>query len=408
MNNEASTSMDNLCIFNNSGTFNNSSTFNILANTSFLNSGVMNNSLMLTNNGNLQNLSGGNINNMATLVHNGGTFFNNSGATLLIDLFSTLTLHHGFPNNGTLTLFGFVDGSVPLTNNGTITGNNPYLTKGFNQPIITASSSILTPSGSNGKLTIENPSTVQNFDYTTINLSIFNSSTYNSIELSGNASLNGATINVTLDPGYTPANGDVFTFIDANSFTTSSPTLNLPSIPGYTWTTTYLSGNLVSTLNFNIVLPIVLKRFSAIGLGTSNQLSWEVENSSNFSHFEIEKSTDGVHFNYIGKSNMHDNPIYTFMDQNITNSNTYYRLKMVDLDSKFSYSNVVSVSNKVINEIIVLNNPVMAGEKVKIISDSDYEIFNLNGAKVSGIDALNSGFYIVKNKIGKSAKFLVK
>jgi hypothetical protein len=50
----------------------------------------------------------------------------------------------------------------------------------------------------------------------------------------------------------------------------------------------------------------------------------------------------------------------------------------------------------------------MAGEKVKIISDSDYEIFNLNGAKVSGIDALNSGFYIVKNKIGKSAKFLVK
>jgi hypothetical protein len=408
MNNEASTSMDNLCIFNNSGTFNNSSTFNILANTSFLNSGVMNNSLMLTNNGNLQNLSGGNINNMATLVHNGGTFFNNSGATLLIDLFSTLTLHHGFPNNGTLTLFGFVDGSVPLTNNGTITGNNPYLTKGFNQPIITASSSILTPSGSNGKLTIENPSTVQNFDYTTINLSIFNSSTYNSIELSGNASLNGATINVTLDPGYTPANGDVFTFIDANSFTTSSPTLNLPSIPGYTWTTTYLSGNLVSTLNFNIVLPIVLKRFSAIGLGTSNQLSWEVENSSNFSHFEIEKSTDGVHFNYIGKSNMHDNPIYTFIDQNITNSNTYYRLKMVDLDSKFSYSNVVSVSNKVINEIIVLNNPVMAGEKVKIISDSDYEIFNLNGAKVSGIDALNSGFYIVKNKIGKSAKFLVK
>jgi hypothetical protein len=121
----------------------------------------------------------------------------------------------------------------------------------------------------------------------------------------------------------------------------------LPSIPGYTWTTTYLSGNLVSTLNFNIVLPIVLKRFSAIGLGTSNQLSWEVENSSNFSHFEIEKSPDGVHFNYIGKSNMHDNPIYTFMDQDITNSNTYYRLKMVDLDGKFSYSNVVSVSNKV-------------------------------------------------------------
>lgn len=411
MNNEASTSMDNLCIFNNSGTFNNSNTFNVLANTSFQNSGVINNNSLIENNGNFQNLNLGVINNNpnSTLIQSGGQFNNAVGGTIVVNDYSTLTNNSGLSNFGTLSVFGWVNGAAPISNfGGTITGHNPYLIKGFNQPIVMVGSGVLTPSGIYGKITIENPTTVQNFANTTINLSIFNSGTYTSIELSGNANLNGATINVTLDPAYVPANGDVFTFIDATGFPIASPTLNLPVIPGFTWSTTYLSGNLVSTLNASIVLPITLKQLTVKELSFGNQLNWEVENHTNFSHFEIEKSYNAKQFDKIGSVTISQENNYQFQDLNVKEGVTYYRLKLVDIDGAYTFSNIVSVNSTISNDLIVVNNPVKEGAALQVISKSAFKVYALNGSEIKNLSSLSSGIYIITNADGQSTKFVVE
>jgi hypothetical protein len=429
----------------NYGTLNIISSGTVEMSSSVINYGIINNngnmqSVVLTNNAgavfnnnaianevNITNQVNGIINNNV-----GGTFsegnvsnysqFNNYGTinytALYMSQFSNestgIFTNSGAVNNeATIINLGTIDNSATinntgvLRNNGTISGFNGTV----NGVITTTSTSNLNPEligGAGAFITINNPSTLQIFNNTIINLSIHSTLNYNNISLTGNASLNGATINITLDPAYVPANGHVFNFIHANSFTTSSPTLNLPTIPGYTWSTTFLSGNLVSTLNASIVLPITLKQFTVKELSFGNQLNWEVENESNFSHFEIEKSNGGKDFQQIGRVNLQNISAYSFIDKTLNTKESYYRLKMVDIDGKYAYSNIVSVLNEMSNEIIIPINPTQEGSPVKIISNSNYIVFDIEGKRVDNIQTLKKGIYFVKNIEGKTAKFVIQ
>jgi Secretion system C-terminal sorting domain len=86
--------------------------------------------------------------------------------------------------------------------------------------------------------------------------------------------------------------------------------------------------------------------FSVKKESNSAKLNWETTNELNTSHFEIERSLGKINFVTIGKvlaNNQKEKNGYNFLDENPETGLFYYRLKMVDLDGKYSYSPIRSV-----------------------------------------------------------------
>lgn len=97
------------------------------------------------------------------------------------------------------------------------------------------------------------------------------------------------------------------------------------------------------------VLPLTLKSFSASQpTATTTLLKWTTSSEQNTSHFDIEASQSGANFGLIDRvaaaGNSSSDINYSYTHTNPFRNTTYYRLKMVDIDGKFTYSKIVSVN----------------------------------------------------------------
>lgn len=95
-------------------------------------------------------------------------------------------------------------------------------------------------------------------------------------------------------------------------------------------------------------LPVSLLSFTAKKTGSHTQLDWSTATEQNSSHFNIQRSADGMNFtdvlgkvNAAGNSNSVRN--YTFMDNNPLKNWNYYRLEQIDINGDVHYSNIVAV-----------------------------------------------------------------
>lgn len=73
---------------------------------------------------------------------------------------------------------------------------------------------------------------------------------------------------------------------------------------------------------------------------------WDVADEIDVKGYEVERSTNGVNFTSVGFVSAHGKPAYSFSDAQPVAGTVFYRVKNVDLDGKFKYSNVVRVSGK--------------------------------------------------------------
>jgi hypothetical protein len=96
-------------------------------------------------------------------------------------------------------------------------------------------------------------------------------------------------------------------------------------------------------------LPIDLLSFTGKSIDEINQLKWETSLEINASHFDIERSTNANYFVKIGlvaaNNSSKEASNYTFDDIAPSTGENYYRLKMVDIDSKYKYSKVIQITN---------------------------------------------------------------
>ncbi|SOD15341.1 T9SS type A sorting domain-containing protein [Pedobacter xixiisoli] len=94
-------------------------------------------------------------------------------------------------------------------------------------------------------------------------------------------------------------------------------------------------------------LPLDLIDFKAIPTNGKINLVWKTENEVNFKEFEVERSINGLSFTTIGNkpTNKLAGPqTYSFTDHSIVTSSTlYYRLKIVDNDGTYKYSEIEAV-----------------------------------------------------------------
>lgn len=99
----------------------------------------------------------------------------------------------------------------------------------------------------------------------------------------------------------------------------------------------------------NVALPIRLKSFTAVPYQNIDaNLDWITATEVNASHFEIERSDDGIDFTNIGRveavGSSTTDQSYEFSDREVNMERNdvvhYYRIKMVDLDGEYKYSGV--------------------------------------------------------------------
>jgi hypothetical protein len=118
-----------------------------------------------------------------------------------------------------------------------------------------------------------------------------------------------------------------------------------------------------------IPLPVRLLSFSGSYQNKASLLNWEVADEINFDHYEIERSSNGYDFVKIGTQQAlgttNGKRQYQYSDDLSTVSGNvfYYKLKMVDIDGKSRYSNVIMIrrDQKMINGISIVPNPVSNG-----------------------------------------------
>lgn len=111
--------------------------------------------------------------------------------------------------------------------------------------------------------------------------------------------------------------------------------------------------------NPNAVLPINLLHFGGNYQNNAAILNWRVENQINFSHFVVEKSLDGTVFNSLENIKLTNAKFYNYKDIDLDRASIfYYRLKMVDNDGTFSYSNIISIRTGGVSTFSILGNPV--------------------------------------------------
>lgn len=170
-----------------------------------------------------------------------------------------------------------------------------------------------------------------------------------------------------------------------------------------------VDGIRVSNSWLTSALPVKLVSFSASLNNNQTELNWSTASETNNKGFEIERSNDGKNFTTIafvqGAGNSNRLLSYSFIDDN--KATAYYRLKQIDFDGKFEYSNLVKVNS---DELLIDLNPNPFNDNIVISSANkivNAEIIDINGkTKIMEIinnnkatintSSLSSGVYFIR------------
>jgi hypothetical protein len=171
--------------------------------------------------------------------------------------------------------------------------------------------------------------------------------------------VNGQVTTVTLSsftPTYSGGNG--------NETSTVCRGVNTSELPGFTVGGSYrfqfeftpITGAGLSTDFFSFddfrttgvlaqaPLPVTFTGFEAKKVANGNQLVWKVAGEENVNHYEVERSTDGRNFMSVSTLYVSKKDTYTYLDAD-AGSTAYYRIKNVDNDGHFKFSNIARITN---------------------------------------------------------------
>lgn len=167
----------------------------------------------------------------------------------------------------------------------------------------------------------------------------------------------------------------------------------------------------VYELKWGDPMPVTLVSFAISRAESTVLVSWVTTSETNSSHFDIERSTDARNWKTAGKVAAAEfartRTTYDFTDDQAPHGTIYYRLKMVDLDDTYTYSNIRSISfsdvklalypNPVVGKLRIEDRNSAELSKVVVYSKNGAVAYSKEGANQSEIDlsGLQSGTYIV-------------
>jgi Leucine-rich repeat (LRR) protein len=216
-----------------------------------------------------------------------------------------------------------------------------------------------------------------------------------------NAYVTSHNLNIPLLPTNGVNNGNIHIIQFHGTFAGTSDPANynseavliIPSVvwddTNHWWVVTFpvngFSGFFLTT--GNIVLPITLLEFKGNARDHTVKLQWLTANETHTKQFAVERSSNGAVFESIGKVaalSITGTHSYNFTDANPLAGNNFYRLKMLDLDGKFAYSQNVNVQINTGHIIFsAYPNPTHATASV-IFAATTSGIYQIEVADLSG------------------------
>ena len=166
-----------------------------------------------------------------------------------------------------------------------------------------------------------------------------------------------------------------------------------------------------SPVTITSVLPLYWVSFTATNCSDGICLQWQTVNEQNTSHFEIERSVDGnnfIQFSKVFSQNIPGTHAYSTTDHSPAQGINYYRVKQVDLDGRYSYSDIIGVNVETAGKLTISPNPannfiILTGvdkaERVILYSITGQllrEWVHVNGNQQLNISDLQKGVYIIK------------
>ena len=238
--------------------------------------------------------------------------------------------------------------------------------------------------------------------------------------------------------------GTITLYVDgssvASSGSTSTTALNAPLVLGLGRSSAVATGNYTGSLDdifmYNralsaaevsaaysnqlaVTLPLQWVSFTGSANKNTTTLQWETTASVNNDYFDIEQSTDGMHFTAAARVADKDflyqsagNAVYRISITAAAGKTQYYRIKQVDTDGRSGYSKTLLLTVRSAAGLSLQTNPV-AGEPLLVNNAQEFitriDITDMNGRMVktvtvnsnsallqTGAAYLQPGAYIIK------------
>lgn len=213
-----------------------------------------------------------------------------------------------------------------------------------------------------------------------------------SLNINSNGGNGGNVNSSTHSGGGGGGQGAIFFSIPQPTLNINSTTLNGNGGCNQNPCSTF-AGNGTGTNNSGIfidisgILPIELISFEVVNMEKRVNLAWMTASEKNTNYFYIERSTDTETWSEIGKvkaaENSSTNLYYEFDDHEPLAGVAYYRLKTVDLDNSYEYSEI-KVVDRVIKEDFVVFFPNPTTGLLKMASSFDVSKISVNVTDVTG------------------------
>ena len=120
------------------------------------------------------------------------------------------------------------------------------------------------------------------------------------------------------------------------------------------------ANNRVLRYDVSSIVPVELAAFTANIISDGVELKWETATETNNKGFEIQKSKEGSEFITLafihGKGTTTEKQHYSYLDKTDITGSIYYRLKQIDYDGSFRYSEVVALNQVNVPTEFVLHN----------------------------------------------------
>ncbi len=181
--------------------------------------------------------------------------------------------------------------------------------------------------------------------------------------------------------------------------------------PGSYTITTYLANFYLTVQYLEAPFPVELTSFVGRLLDETVILKWETATEVNNYGFEIERKTDSNEWNRIGFAQGYGNSnspkSYQFYDNNLIGGvKLYYRLKQIENDGQYEYSDIVEINLEPDGFILSQNypNPFNPNTVIKYQLPKESKvvinIYNMLGAEVMELmnDRKEAGIYEVEFK----------
>jgi hypothetical protein len=202
---------------------------------------------------------------------------------------------------------------------------------------------------------------------------------------------------------------------DDNSIATWTLLPNVLNTTANTLTAANISGRKEIILDCDIPAPVDFISFNLKINNKTTLLNWSTAHEQNNLYFIIEKSTDLNHFNTIGRVDalLLQTTInnYVYIDNEWSMGTVYYKLKQVDINGAYKYSEIKSINSSSAPEFEIFPNPnngsfqmetVHIGSwNFKILNDKGQEVYEyINDSETIGainveLAHLLPGFYTV-------------